>query len=223
MRNLLMTLMMIFTFSITSSSLLYAVSPDTLIEPVHLPPQENNPDTLVPPDTLLPPDPVEAPEDKTSVESVDQQIIGYAVVELNATEGNKGSGRLLFSRVTNGIKITGKVVGLTPGLHGIHIHEFGDCSAPDASSAGGHFNPDNMPHAGPEDTQRHVGDLGNLEANDQGIAIIDVIDTKISFEGANSIIGKSVVVHAGRDDLKSQPAGDSGGRILCGVIENSEQ
>ena len=112
-----------------------------------------------------------------------------------------------------------KIVGLAPGNHGFHVHEFGDCTAADGSSAGGHFNPTNQPHAGPDADARHVGDMGNIEADASGAAKLDYLDHSMSLANDDrSIIGRSVVVHAKADDFKSQPAGDSGARVACGVI-----
>src|SRR5262249_32337872 len=100
-----------------------------------------------------------------------------------------------------------------------HVHQFGDCSATDASSAGAHFNPTNQPHAGPDAAARHEGDMGNVEADASGNAKLDYVDHQISLANdAKSAIGRSVVVHAKPDDLKTQPSGDSGARIACGVI-----
>lgn len=195
---------------------------DSLIEPGKQNPKEPLLPDSVDADTLLLPDPVQM-EDSNEMDTIrSNSEIAYAVVELMPTEGNNGSGTLKFSKTDSGIKITGQINGISPGMHGIHIHETGDCSAPDATSAGEHFNPDQMPHAGPQDMKRHTGDLGNIEADQNGTVIIDMLDTKLSFEGMHSIIGKAVVVHSGKDDLTSQPAGDSGSRILCGVIEKSE-
>ncbi|MGD0400555.1 MAG: superoxide dismutase family protein [Syntrophobacteraceae bacterium] len=98
------------------------------------------------------------------------------------------------------------------------LHEFGNCTSPEANSAGGHFNPTDMPHAGPKAENRYVGDLGNLEADKNGLARLEVTDNIISLEGPKSIIGRSVIVHAQADDFKTQPAGASGARIACGVI-----
>ena len=137
---------------------------------------------------------------------------------LSPTEGNTAEGTVNFYKVKGGVRVVVEMKGLTPGKHGIHIHEFGDCSAPDASSAGGHFNPDKDPHAGPMDKMRHEGDLGNIVADKNGVGHLDFVDSKLSFKGKNSIIGKSIVVHKGEDDLKSQPSGNSGPRIACGVI-----
>jgi Cu-Zn family superoxide dismutase len=142
-----------------------------------------------------------------------------AIAVLHPTAGNKVSGTVTFTEVADGVQVQAELTGLTPGNHGFHVHEFGDCSAADAGSAGAHFNPTNKPHAGPDDTERHVGDMGNLEADASGKATLDYLDHQISLTNdQQSVIGRSVVVHAKPDDLKSQPAGNSGARIACGVI-----
>ncbi len=144
--------------------------------------------------------------------------ITEAAAVLYPTENDSASGIVRFSLVEGGIKIVADVRGLKPGRHGFHIHEYGDCSAADAASAGGHFNPENMPHGSPTATERHAGDLGNIEADISGKAHLERIDTRISFAGERSIIGRAVVVHAGEDDLTSQPTGKAGPRVACGVI-----
>jgi len=141
-----------------------------------------------------------------------------AVAVLSPTQGNQAHGTVYFTRVKDGVRIDGEVTGLTPGAHGFHIHEKGDCSAPDASSAGGHYNPMKMPHGSPSSAQRHLGDFGNIEANTSGLAKFSRIDHAATLDGPNSIIGHAVVVHADPDDLKSQPAGNAGKRVACGVI-----
>jgi superoxide dismutase, Cu-Zn family len=142
-----------------------------------------------------------------------------AIAVLHPTAGNKVSGTVAFTEVADGVQVHAELAGLTPGNHGFHVHEFGDCSAADLSSAGAHFNPTNKPHAAPDATERHVGDMGNVEADASGKAKLEYLDHQISLTNdQQSVIGRSVVVHAKADDLKSQPAGDSGARIACGVI-----
>ena len=142
-----------------------------------------------------------------------------AIAVLHPTAGNKVSGTVTFTEDADGVKVHAEITGLAPGNHGFHVHEFGDCSAEDASSAGAHFNPTNKPHAGPDAAERHVGDMGNVEADASGKAKLEYVDHQISLTNdQQSAIGRSVVVHAKADDLKSQPAGDSGARIACGVI-----
>ena len=141
-----------------------------------------------------------------------------AVAVLHPTEGNRAAGTVVFTQVGDKVRIVGTVEGLTPGKHGFHIHEWGDCSAPDGTSAGGHYNPDNHPHAGPDQMKRHMGDLGNLDANPMGKADYERDDGYVTLNGPHSIIGRGVIVHAGEDDLASQPTGDAGSRVACGVI-----
>lgn len=138
---------------------------------------------------------------------------------LNPTKGNRAQGYVTFKQVEGGVLIVADVDYLEPGKHGFHIHEYGDCSAPDGSSAGGHFNPKNTKHGAPDAVERHVGDLGNLAADGKGHAHYERVDTVISLEGPDSIIGRSVIVHANADDYHTQPTGNAGGRIACGVIE----
>jgi Cu-Zn family superoxide dismutase len=142
-----------------------------------------------------------------------------AVAVLHPTAGNKVSGTVTFTEVADGVQVRAEITGLPPGNHGFHVHEFGDCSAADASSAGAHFNPTHQPHAGPDAPERHVGDMGNVQADASGKARLEYVDHQISLTNdERSVIGRSVVVHAKADDLKSQPAGDSGARVACGVI-----
>lgn len=145
-----------------------------------------------------------------------------AVAELKPTEGNNVSGTTTFTRSTGQILVDARIKGLTPGAHGFHIHEKGDCSAPDATSAGGHFNPDAKPHGSHNAPDRHAGDLGNLVADANGDATLKIAipmtGITMEKEGASSIIGKGLIVHADPDDYKTQPTGNSGKRVACGVI-----
>ena len=142
-----------------------------------------------------------------------------AIAVLHPTAGNKVSGAVTFMPVGDGVRVHAEITGLTPGKHGFHVHEFGDCSAANATSAGGHFNPTNQPHAGPDAAQRHVGDMGNINADASGKATLDYVDHHMSLSNEQtSVIGRAVIVHAKPDDLKSQPSGDAGARVACGVI-----
>lgn len=144
---------------------------------------------------------------------------GDLVVVLHPTEGNEVSGTVRFTEENEGVRVNAEIEGLEPNsTHGFHIHQFGDCTASDGSSAGGHYNPHDMPHGGPDDDQRHVGDLGNLDAGEDGTASAEYVDSVISFTGSDSILGRGFIVHAGEDDLESQPSGDAGNRLACGVI-----
>jgi Cu-Zn family superoxide dismutase len=161
-------------------------------------------------------------EQEMNVTAEPAQEIEKAICVLHPTEGNDVRGTVTFTRNGSTIRVVAEVEGLTPGKHGFHIHENGNCSASDATSAGGHFNPDDSRHGGPDDEERHVGDLGNIEAGDDGSARLEMEDSVIAFSGENSIIGRAVVVHAGEDDLTSQPTGEAGGRLACGVIGVAE-
>lgn len=142
-----------------------------------------------------------------------------AKVLLKPTKGNEVTGEVTFVETDKGVHVVADVDGLKQGKHGFHIHENGDCSAPDGSSAGGHFNPKKALHGGPESAERHVGDLGNVVADDKGHGHYERDDFVITLKGENSIIGRSVVVHSDADDFKTQPTGNSGGRLACGIIE----
>lgn len=144
--------------------------------------------------------------------------ITKAVAVISPTEGNNCSGTVTFTKTAKGIQVTANITGLTPGKHGFHIHEFGDCSASDGTSTGGHFNPTMMAHGAPTDSIRHSGDFGNIVADSSGVARLNWLDPMITFDGPNSIIGHGVIVHAQQDDLTSQPTGAAGARIGCGVI-----
>ena len=141
-----------------------------------------------------------------------------AIAVLGAASGSSVAGTVTFTSGSDGVKVVADITGLKPGKHGFHIHEFGDCSAKDGTSAGGHYNPTKHPHAGPDAEMRHMGDLGNIEADASGKAHLEMTDKMLKLSGENSIIGYAVIVHEKADDLKSQPTGDAGGRVACGVI-----
>jgi Cu-Zn family superoxide dismutase len=157
-------------------------------------------------------------EEKEETKIEESSDMTNAVCVLHPTEGSNVRGIIKFEKTNEGIKIIANVTGLTPGNHGFHIHEFGDCSRLDGKSAGGHFNPDGKKHGSPNSEERHVGDLGNLVAGEDGKAHYEWTDSYISFTGSNSIIGRAIIVHAGEDDLTSQPTGNAGTRLACGVI-----
>lgn len=143
-----------------------------------------------------------------------------AEVNLASASGSLVSGKLVIVPMGDGVHITGEVGGLKPGdVRGFHIHEKGDCSAADASSAKGHFNPTNHPHGHHGKVERHAGDLPNMVADANGNAIYraEVRGMQVT-SGAAGIIGRSVVIHADPDDYQSQPAGNSGRRVGCGII-----
>lgn len=141
-----------------------------------------------------------------------------AIAVLHPTSGNNVTGTVTFSASGNEVKVVADVTGLTPGKHGFHVHEFGDCSSPDGNSAGAHFNPTHKQHGAPDAAERHEGDLGNVVADSSGKAHLEWTDKVMKLSGPDSIIGRSMIVHAQEDDLKTQPTGNSGGRVACGVI-----
>lgn len=151
-----------------------------------------------------------------------ESSIASATANLAAASGSLASGQLKLVPMGDGVHVTGEVGGLKPnGTHAFHIHEKGDCSAADASSAGGHFNPAAQPHGRASGPKHHAGDSDNLVANADGVARIDAHFSGLVLGGnrANDAISKAVVVHGAPDDYVSQPAGNAGARIACGVIK----
>ena len=143
-----------------------------------------------------------------------------AVCVLLPTIGNQVTGVVMFEETDGKVRVTGTVNYLTPGKHGFHVHEFGDISGlTDGKSTGGHFSPGGHDHGKPSDeaAKRHIGDLGNIEAGEDGVATIDITDDVIDLHGEHSIIGRAIVVHAGEDKY-TQPTGDAGARVAIGVI-----
>jgi superoxide dismutase, Cu-Zn family len=146
------------------------------------------------------------------------QDVTSATAKLEPKSGSQVTGAVTFTKSGNDVQVVADIQNLKPGKHGFHLHEKGDCSAPDAASAGAHFNPTHQHHGGPDSAERHTGDFGNIIADASGKAHLDW-KGKMSLSGADSIIGKSVVVHEKEDDLKTDPSGNSGARVACGVIE----
>lgn len=145
-----------------------------------------------------------------------------ATAQLKPTKGNKTIGEATFEQAGNQVRVVVFVQGLKPGQeHGFHIHEGSDCSG-DAMGAKGHFNPHGKPHGIPGSADRHAGDLPNLKANKAGRANIHYdADIIMLTPGSANIIGRALVVHAGPDDFRTQPTGNSGARIACGVIQSN--
>jgi len=127
-----------------------------------------------------------------------------AIAVLHSTEGNKVTGTVTFTEVADGVRVDADIHGLIPGKHGFHVHEFGDCSAPDARSAGGHFDPRNKPHGGADSLERHVGDMGNIEGDASGTAKPNYLDHNLSLANdRQSIIGRAVVINSKADDRRT--------------------
>lgn len=158
----------------------------------------------------------------TAEAAAEGSVFKPAQATIEPRSGNKKvQGTVQFVPEADGIRVIANIEGLKPNTnHGFHIHEKGDCSAPDASSAGGHFNPDGVAHASPGDKESHVGDMGNIKADRKGHGHIEKVFPRMSLNSRSfsNILGKSVVIHAKPDDMKSQPAGNAGDRIGCGVI-----
>jgi Cu-Zn family superoxide dismutase len=151
--------------------------------------------------------------------AADTATVQQAVAVLQPTAGQHCHGVVRFTQEGDSVKVVADLEGLSPGQkHAFHIHQYGDCSAPDGMSAGGHYNPEGHQHALPPTENRHAGDLGNVEADNDGKAHYELTVNNISIVGQkNPIVGHAVIVHAKVDDA-SQPVGNAGGRIACGVI-----
>lgn len=165
----------------------------------------------------------EAPETTDTGEQSPVAPIAVAVLE-PVGDGVAG-GTVTFEATDDGVDVSYDVQGLSAGRHGFHVHENGSCEAGEdgtpGGAAGGHFNPGATPHGRRDTTAeaRHVGDLGNIEAGENGTSQGMFVDDVITLEGEHSIGGKAMLIHGGEDDLASQPSGDAGARIACGIIE----
>lgn len=141
---------------------------------------------------------------------------------INPASDSNLSGSADFVQAGDSVTLTVNLSGITPGEHAIHIHEFGDCSAPDGTSAGGHWNPTNHEHGKFGEDAFHMGDIGNMTADENGNATLTFTTDKWCLgcdDETQNLIGKSLIIHEGVDDFTTQPTGDAGGRIGCVVIE----
>ena len=144
-----------------------------------------------------------------------------ATAVLESKSDSKATGKVTFTEHAGKVTMKVTMKGLTSGPHAIHIHDKGDCSAPDASSAGGHWNPSSENHGRWGTAPFHHGDIGNLVADAKGKAELS-IETELWTIGdgkPSDVVGHAVVVHAAIDDLMTQPSGNAGGRVACGVIQ----
>lgn len=151
-----------------------------------------------------------------------EQKEASATATLEPRSGSQVRGTVTFTQAGPDIvRVSGQFTGHSKGPKGFHIHEKGDCSDPKAMSTGGHFNPAKHKHGGPYEPVRHSGDLGNLNFNDQGVANINFVvgGISVSSDKADGIIGRAVIVHADVDDYKTDPTGNAGGRVACGIIK----
>src|SRR5439155_16920237 len=142
-----------------------------------------------------------------------------ATAALKPTTGNTTAGTVTFTQKSDKVSVTANVSGLSAGPHGFHIHEKGDCSTDDGMSAGGHFNPTGKPHGNPSVPYHHTGDMPMLVADASGNASLSMeLGAMTPGSGATDIVGKAVIVHKDPDDYTTQPTGNSGGRVACGLI-----
>jgi superoxide dismutase, Cu-Zn family len=182
-------------------------------------PAVTNP-TPVSPDVATPTTPTETKTEPVAPAPPPPPAPRKAMATLKAASKSKVSGTITFKEVDGGIEVTAVVEGLKAGNHAYHVHEKGDCSAPDATSAGGHFNPSGHKHGAPDAAERHEGDFGNLTADKTGKASKIFVMKGITLGSEDtSIIGKGFIVHEKADDFKTQPTGNAGARVACGVIE----
>ena len=144
-----------------------------------------------------------------------------AIAVINSASGSALTGMATFTQTGETVMFHIEIKNVSPGLHAVHIHEKGDCSAPDGKSAGGHWNPTNVAHGKWGEGEFHLGDIGNIDVGEDGIGVTE-LSTELWEIGTGSIydiVGKGLIVHADADDFVSQPSGNAGARIGCGVIE----
>jgi Cu-Zn family superoxide dismutase len=142
-----------------------------------------------------------------------------ATAELEARSGSTLKGHATFTEVEGGVLVEIEVHGVSPGYHAVHVHEKGDCTAPDASSAGAHFNPEGKDHGSPHAEVHHAGDLGSMFVDEKGDGHHVLLMPELTVRpGPNSVVGRALIVHEKIDDFVTQPTGNAGGRIGCGVI-----
>ena len=148
-----------------------------------------------------------------------------AVAQVNPLADSGVEGEVTFEAEAEGVRVVANLTGLSEGAHGFHIHENGDCGPGEdgtpGGAAGGHFAPNGDPHGAPTDSAgaHHTGDMGNIMADASGAAQLDTTFSFLALSGPESIVGKALMIHGGRDDLTSQPSGDAGDRVGCGIIE----
>lgn len=142
-----------------------------------------------------------------------------ATASIEGRSGSALAGTATFTQNGDAVHVIVDVTNAPAGVHAVHLHEKGDCSAPDATSAGGHFNPMHMEHGSPDAASHHAGDFGNMTVGGDGHGHLE-LDTRMLTvtPGDRSVAGRAVVVHAKEDDMKTQPTGNAGGRIGCGVV-----
>jgi len=152
-------------------------------------------------------------------EVMEEEAPPTAVAVLQPRADSEVSGEVIFTETADGVLVMADIARISPGLHGIHLHELGDCSSEDFKSTGGHYNPTEAPHGAPTDESRHAGDFGNIEIGEDGAGHLELTTTMVTVaDGPNSVMGRAVILHEGEDDLVSQPTGAAGGRLGCGIV-----
>lgn len=168
--------------------------------------------------------PGDEPSEEVAEEMAEEPVAEPQAMALMATAslaGPSASGEVTFHEEDGELHVVATVSGLEAGEHGIHVHENGICEG-DFTSAGGHFNPAGTDHACPPTNPRHAGDLGNILVGADGTGRLEVtVDNATLGAGADSIVGKAMILHAHTDDCKTQPTGDAGGRLACGIVTMS--
>lgn len=168
----------------------------------------------------------------TSCERIQNQVgvpstpsAKQAIATIGPTSNSSVTGMAVFTQNGDQITLAIEIQNASPGIHGVHIHENGDCSAPDGTSAGGHWNPTGVAHGKWGEGEFHLGDIGNITVGEDGTGSIE-LTTDLWEIGTGSdvdVVGKGIIVHAGADDFTSQPSGAAGARIGCGVIVLAEE
>ncbi len=158
------------------------------------------------------------PEPATATVEVAKPLVAKAA--LSPRSDTKASGEITFTQDGDTVAIVADIANAPAGAHGLHVHEVGDCGAPDFKSAGGHFNPTGAIHGAPTDAEHHAGDLGNIEVGADGTAHLETTSSLVTVEeGPSSVVGRAVILHELADDFVTQPTGAAGSRIACGVVE----
>ena len=141
------------------------------------------------------------------------------MVMLTPISGSQATGTVHLQELGDGsVDVSADITGVPPGVHGFHIHDKGDCSD-NGNAAGGHFNPTNAPHADPNAQSHHAGDFGNVTADANGEIHAHFNTRAITIKpGTTSAVGHAIILHANPDDLTTQPSGNAGPRIACGVV-----
>ncbi len=161
----------------------------------------------------------EATQALQTAHPLEERLPLTASADLEPTRGHQAKGAITFQERDSRVRVVAHIRGLQPGEHALSIQESGGCSAADATGIGGHFNPTNSRHGSPQGEEHHAGDLGNVVADEDGYAQVDATFDSLSLsEGPNSIIGRGVIVYAEADDSTTQPAGNAGSRVACGVV-----